>query len=222
MVEVKICGITSLKDAHMAFEYGADALGFIFYPGSLRYVEPRRAREIIQGLPSQMVRAGVFVNQAPKEVKEIARFCNLDLIQLHGDESTQYCERFQNFFLIKAVSLSCEEELKELKAYPVRAILVDSRRPGSYGGTGVISNWNLAIRVKEICPLILSGGLNPGNIRSALETVRPQAVDINSGIELYPGKKDPEKMRKIISIIREFGKTAERKNMRRIFTSARD
>lgn len=222
MVEVKICGITNLRDARMAFEYGADAVGFIFYPGSLRYIEPDIAREIIKSLPSQMARIGVFVNQEIEEVKEIASFCNLDLIQLHGDEDPEYCSKFQNFSLIKAVSLCREEELKGLKEYPVRAILVDSKRPGCYGGTGVASNWNLAIKVKEIRPLILSGGLNPKNIRSAIETVGPQAVDINSGVEFSPGKKDPEKMRKIISIIRGISETDNRKAERRIFTPLGD
>jgi len=203
MVEVKICGITNINDAYVAIKYGADALGFIFYPKSQRYVMPERAKEIIQKLPHEIIKVGVFVNHEIHEVKEIVKFCGLNLIQLHGDESPEYCAQFPKSSLIKAVSCRLEEDIRKLRNYSVRAILVDGQEQGHYGGTGKNSDWRLAIKVKGMHPLILAGGLNKGNIRKAIETVRPQAVDINSGVEISPGKKDPDKIKEIIEIVRE-------------------
>ena len=203
MVKVKICGITNISDAYSAAECGVDALGFIFYPKSQRYVAPAKAKEIIQKLPPEITRVGVFVNHEIQEVKEIVQFCSLNLIQLHGDESPEYCGQFPMSSLVKAVSCQTEEEIQELKNYPVAAILMDAREAGHYGGTGKNSDWRLAIKVKETHPLILAGGLNRENIREAIERVRPQAVDINTGVETSPGKKDPGKIREIVKIVRE-------------------
>ena len=135
-------------------------------------------------------------------MKKIVGFCGLHMIQLHGDESPQYCAQFPMSSLIKAVSSWAEGEIQRLENYAVRAILVDARDPGRYGGTGKNSDWALAMKVKKVHPLILAGGLNPDNIRRAIETVRPDAVDINSGVETSPGKKDPDKIREIMDIIR--------------------
>lgn len=206
MVEVKICGITNMSDAFIAAECGADALGFIFYPKSQRYVAPEKVKEIIQKLPYEIIKVGVFVNHEIHEVKEIVKFCSLNLIQLHGDETPEYCDHFQTSSLIKAVSLRTEEDIQKLKDYSVRAILVDASEPGHYGGTGKDSDWSLAKKVKETHPLILAGGLNKENVREAIETVKPQAVDINSGVEISPGKKDPEKIKEIIAILHETDK----------------
>ena len=203
MVKVKICGITNISDAYSAAECGVDALGFIFYPKSQRYVAPAKAKEMIQKLPSEIVRVGVFVNHEIHEVKEIAQFCGLNLIQLHGDESPEYCGQFPMSSLIKAVSCQTEEEIRELRNYPVAAILVDARDKGNYGGTGKNSDWRLAIKVKEMHPLILAGGLNRENIKEAIERVRPQVVDLNTGVEIYPGKKDPNKISEIMKIVHE-------------------
>jgi phosphoribosylanthranilate isomerase len=205
MTRIKICGMTNVSDARSAVEYGVDALGFIFYPKSRRYVSPEKAKEMIRKLPCDVIRVGVFVNQEIREVKEIARFCNLSLIQLHGNESPHYCSQFSGFSLIKAISPRTEAEILRLGDYPVGAVLVDAYEQGRYGGTGKISNWRLAIKVKERHSLILSGGLNAGNIREAIEAVRPQAVDINSGVEISPGKKDPDKIREIVEIARGTG-----------------
>ena len=202
MIRVKICGITNLGDAYWAAEFGADALGFIFYPKSPRSITPERAKEIVQRLPGSIGRVGVFVNQEIQAVKEIVSFCGLRLIQLHGDESPEYCSQFPRSTLIKAVSQCAEEEVQRLENYPVRAILVDAHEPGCYGGTGKNSDWALALKVKKTYPLILAGGLNKENIIRAIETVRPCAVDINSGVEASPGKKGPYKIREIIEIIR--------------------
>jgi phosphoribosylanthranilate isomerase len=202
MIRVKICGITNIGDACWAAECGADALGFIFYPKSPRYVAPERAKEILQKVPGSIGRVGVFVNQEIDVVKEIVGFCGLHLIQLHGDESSQYCSQFPRSSLIKTVSHWAEEDIQKLDDYSVRAILVDAHEPGRYGGTGEESDWALALKVKKKHPLILAGGLDKENIERAIETVRPCAVDINSGVEISPGKKDRYRIREIMEIIR--------------------
>jgi phosphoribosylanthranilate isomerase len=213
MIGVKICGITNLGDAYWAAEFGADALGFIFYPKSQRYIAPERAKEILQKIPGSIGRIGVFVNQEIQLVKEIVSFCGLHLIQLHGDESIQYCAQFPRPTLIKVVSHWAEEEIRKVENYSVKAILVDAHEPGRYGGTGKNSDRALALKVKKIHPLILAGGLNKENIRRAIETVRPDAVDINSGVETSPGKKDPYKIREIIEIIRAADRTEAAENI---------
>jgi len=213
MIGVKICGITHIGDAYAAAESGADALGFIFYPRSRRYIAPERAKEIIQKIPGSIGRVGVFVNQEIQAVKEIVSFCGLRLIQLHGDESPQYCGQFPMSSLIKTVSHWAEEEIQKLENYAVKAILVDAREPGCYGGTGKNSDWALALKVKKNHPLILAGGLNKENIRRAIETVRPDAVDINSGVETSPGKKDPHQIREIMEIIRATDKAKASGNL---------
>jgi phosphoribosylanthranilate isomerase len=202
-MEIKICGITNLKDALHACKSGADAIGFIFYRKSPRYIEPRTARDIIKDLPRHISRVGVFVNHDPGEVKDIFSLCRLSMIQLHGDESPEYCFQFPSSTLIKAVSLKSETSLDILEHYPVKAILMDSRINGQYGGTGKECDWNLAIRVKAVHPLILAGGLTDDNIREAIRVVSPHAVDLNSGVEHSPGKKDPVKVKNIIQMIRE-------------------
>jgi phosphoribosylanthranilate isomerase len=207
--EVKICGITSLEDAEAAMLAGADAIGFIFYPRSPRYVTPDRAREISGKLPARICRVGVFVDHEAEEVRRIVEFCGLDLIQLHGNESPDYCRTFSPPVLIKAVSIQKEEDLARLKDYPVRAILVDAHDPARPGGTGKTCDWNLARKAGERYRLILSGGLNPQNILQAIEEVRPLAVDIGSGVEARPGKKDPEKITALMAAVRRFKKVRE-------------
>jgi len=202
VTEIKICGITNLDDALAAAEAGVDALGFIFYSRSPRCVSPRQAREIISALPPGVATVGVFVNDDPERIEEIAGFCGLNLIQLHGDETPDYCRRFPASTVIKAFSPRSAADLKRAADYPVRAILVDAFAPGLYGGTGKTSNWELARAIGERCPLILSGGLNSGNIREAIAAVSPDAVDINSGVESAPGRKDHDKINEIVEMIR--------------------
>ena len=200
-MEIKICGITNLEDAANACAYGADALGFIFYTKSPRYITPVAAKNITENLPRALIRVGVFVNQEIKDVRDIYEFCGLDLIQLHGDESPEYCGQFPVPILIKALSPRSEDDISTVTNYPVKAILVDARDPGLYGGTGRKSNWEMAMKLKEMHPLVLSGGLNPDNILEAIERVSPNAVDVNSGVEVSPRKKDSEKMQNIIKMV---------------------
>jgi phosphoribosylanthranilate isomerase len=212
VTEIKICGITNRKDALFAASCGADALGFIFYPPSPRYIAPEKARAIIADLPPEVAKVGVFVNEKAEEVKRVHSLCGLDIIQLHGDETPDYCRHFRPSILIKALPLNTDRDIDALRQYDVRAILVDARDNERYGGTGLKSNWELAVQVKTSHCLVLSGGLNEGNIREAMAQVSPQAVDINSGIESAPGRKDSRKLAGIIEIVRgHAGEMSDRK-----------
>ncbi|MFH1079206.1 MAG: phosphoribosylanthranilate isomerase [Pseudomonadota bacterium] len=202
MTQIKICGITSRTDALTAAASGADALGFIFYEASPRHVTPETVRDICRRLPDGIVRVGVFVNEDTSKIIEIVELCGIDMIQLHGDEPPDYCRGFPAERLIKAVSFQGDVDQAAPVDYPVRAILLDHREAGRYGGTGKQSDWNLAGRIKALYPLILAGGLHEDNIEEALRIVAPDAVDLNSGVEQSPGKKDPEKVKNVIETIR--------------------
>ncbi|MGD2185292.1 MAG: phosphoribosylanthranilate isomerase [Desulfobacterales bacterium] len=199
-VKVKICGITNLEDASMAVELGADALGFIFAP-SPRQIAPQKAREIIRTVPPFIKTVGVFVNQAPAAIKEIMQYCGLDLVQLHGDESPAFCDELMPY-VIKAIRIKDKSSLQHGPAYhgKVRALLLDTYSKEKAGGTGKTFDWELAIKTKkQEIPVILSGGLTPSNIAAAIHAVRPYAVDVNSGIESYPGKKSPILMNAVMA-----------------------
>jgi phosphoribosylanthranilate isomerase len=202
VTQIKICGITNEQDALYAAGCGAAAMGFIFYPPSPRYIKPEDARKIVSVLPDELVKVGVFVNEKVAIIKRVMESCGLDMIQLHGDESPEFCREFPAFQIIKAVELKNDNDLNHTYSYEVAAILVDSRNAGLYGGTGKKVNWDLAHRVKNKKPLILSGGLNEKNIAEAMRTVTPAALDINSGVESEAGKKDHAKLARIFDIIR--------------------
>jgi len=199
MIQVKICGITNLEDAMCAAQNGAAAIGFIFYRPSPRYIDPQEARAIIDNLPEDLIKVGVFVNEDAQTVKKIFNDCRLDMIQLHGDESYEYCGQFPKDRIIKVLELKSNADLNKASAYSVAAILVDKRHKGLYGGTGKTSNWDTAKHLSQ--PLILSGGLNEENVMDALQKVRPAALDINSGVETSPGKKDHTKIVRIMKMI---------------------
>jgi len=208
MTEIKICGITNIEDALAAASAGADALGFVFHPASPRYVTPGKAKEIIAALPPSTCAVGVFVNLAAMEVLQIAELCGLDFIQLHGAETQDYCRRLPRERVIKALSFRSEEEFAAMAGYPVRAFLVDAHDPVRHGGTGKTCDWNLAGKAAARYPLILAGGLNEENILSAMEAVHPRAVDISSGVEVQPGRKDHEKIRALIEAVRKYDVSA--------------
>lgn len=199
MVKVKICGITNLEDALHACYSGADAVGFIIYPKSKRFIKAKEVRKITSQLPPFLTKVGVFVNEDPRDVLEILSYAHLDFAQLHGDETPQECEYIGANRVIKVFRLRTEEDVEKIRPYAgkVRAILLDTYDSKVYGGTGKPFNWELAIKVKEEfpeIPLILSGGLNPENVKRAVETVRPYAVDVSSGVEAEAGVKEREKV----------------------------
>ncbi|MGD8257036.1 MAG: phosphoribosylanthranilate isomerase [Desulfobacterales bacterium] len=190
-VNVKICGITNLEDSLIAVELGVNALGFIF-AHSPRRITQQQARDIISAIPPFVTTVGVFVNEGLAAIKEVKHYCGLDLVQLHGDESPDLCQALMPY-TIKALRIKDSVSLTSIKAYhgKVRALLLDTYSKEKMGGTGKTFNWNLAIKIKKMgIPIILSGGLGPSNIDLAIHTVRPYAVDVNSNIEEYPGKKN--------------------------------
>ena len=218
MTEIKICGITRPEDAAHAAACGADALGFIFYRKSPRGISPAAAAAIIARLPARVCKVGVFVNEEAAVIRETAATCGLDMLQLHGDESPAYCRGIADRnLLIKALPLTTAADLHRAALYPVTAILVDARDDDRYGGTGKSASWELAARLGKTGRLILAEGLNGENIHAALRTVRPRAVDINSGVETAPGQKDPEKVAEIIQIIREEDRQEGRETREAIF-----
>lgn len=202
-----------MEDALYAAECGADALGFIFYPKSPRFVEITRAKKIISNLPPFITTVGVFVNQDLEDVIKTVYNCKLDAVQLHGDESPDYCSKIPlsspfnkggvgGIKVIKAIRVRDEDSLRKMADYRVDAFLLDSYSENNYGGTGKIFNWNLAIKAKEYGRIILSGGLTPDNIKEAIEKVKPYGVDVSSGVEEKAGKKDKEKVREFIESVK--------------------
>lgn len=190
---VKVCGLTSLRDAQMCAAAGANLLGFIFYPKSPRYIPPEKAAEIIAELPGQILPVGVFVNESRETLEKIISWTGIRVIQLSGDESPGECRNYQ-VDVWKAFRLKTPEETESVARYPIAAALIDGVSNGQYGGTGCLADFSLAVMVKHHHPVVLAGGLNPGNIIEAVRNVNPWAVDLNSGVESSPGNKDPDKI----------------------------
>jgi phosphoribosylanthranilate isomerase len=194
-VRVKVCGITSYEDAAMALDLGIDALGFNFYPFSPRFIDPAAARSIIRRLPPFATAVGVFVNVAdPAEVDGNARAAGLQVLQLHGDESVDYCRRLRAWPLIKAVRIDKDVDLENLLRFPAQAILLDSKDDRLFGGTGKVFDWTLARTSIPGLRIILAGGMNSANVGEVIRGVQPYAVDVCSGVESHPGKKDAAKL----------------------------
>jgi phosphoribosylanthranilate isomerase len=203
-VRIKICGITRYEDARTAVALGVDALGFIFFQQSPRYISPENAAAIIEKLPPFVSKVGVFVNENPHRILEVIQIAGLDTLQLHGDESPQYCAMFP-LPVIKAFSVRDGAfDASTLSAYKTSAHLLDTWDPERRGGSGNTFDWTAAVDACNVSDaVILSGGLSPINIESAIKTVRPYAVDVNSGVEISPGIKNPYKMREVVSVIRK-------------------
>lgn len=202
MTRIKICGITRWEDAELAADLGVDALGFVFFPSSPRAVSPEGAREIIRLLPPFVVPVGVFVDAPVARVLSVVETCRLGAVQLHGQEDPDYCSRLP-VKVIKAFRVE-EHRLPEgLSSYGVDAILLDTFMPGLPGGTGRSFPWEVARRAKVHGRIILAGGLNCGNVRQAIEEADPYAVDVSSGVEAEPGRKDPQWMAEFVQKVRE-------------------
>jgi len=200
-VRVKICGITCLDDALLASRLGADALGFNFWPGSKRFIEPDAARAIIDRLPPFVAPVGVFVNQPPAEVVALAFRSGIAAIQLHGDEPPKDCVGYR-VPIIKALRVVGRESLSAMEHYVVQAFLLDANGPG-FGGSGRTFDWALAREAALRAHILLAGGLTPENVGGAIRSVRPWAVDVASGVERSPGIKDPDKLARFIARSKE-------------------
>ncbi len=201
MTRIKICGITNIQDALLASKLGADALGFIFYPESKRYIEPDRASEIISSLQPFITTVGVFVNQSLDEINSVRDITGIGLVQLHGDESPEFCTGLP-FNAVKALRIKERSDIAQVELYPLEAILFDKYSEGAYGGTGESFTWDWLQDLKTTKSIILSGGLTPENVGEAISKASPYAVDVSSGVEDSPGKKNAEKMRQFIEAVR--------------------
>ena len=198
-VTVKICGITSEADALAAVEAGADAIGLMFYEGSPRHVTLEQAKAISAALPQHVMRVGVFVNAEEAFVHQALTECMLNILQFHGDETPEECSRYP-VMTLKAFRVQGEETLAELEAYPSAGYLLDAYVKDALGGTGATFNWDLAVRAQEFGkPIFLAGGLTPENVVEAVRKVQPFGVDVSSGVESEPGRKDAEQMRTFVA-----------------------
>ncbi len=199
---VKICGITRWEDARTCLSLPVHALGFNFYPRSSRYISPQDARDIIRRLPPLIGCIGVFVNEPnPAQVEILARAVGLHAVQLHGDESPEYCRALSSLSLVKAFRLQPGFDVEAPARYPASAYLVDAFAPGEFGGTGLCCDWEAAALLARRFPVLLSGGLTEANVAAAIGRVRPLAVDVCSGVESAPGIKDPEKIRRFLRAV---------------------
>ena len=211
MTKIKICGIKTLNDARNAIEAGADYLGFNFYPKSVRFIEKETCAEITSLLKKehpQIKLVGVFVNSPVDEVRAILETCHLDLAQLHGDETPEMLESF-NGKAFKAIRLSASTSVDE-SVHPFAkqsvdnpALLIDAAVKGVYGGSGVTADWSAAAELAKRYPLLLAGGLTPENVADAVRQVQPWGVDVASGVESEPGKKDASKMSAFVKAVKQ-------------------
>lgn len=202
-VKVKICGITNLDDGQMAAEAGADLLGFIFHPSSARNVSFETAAEIISKLPAHIVKTAVFVNADRETIEHAISECGFNLLQFHGEESPAFCLGF-GVMSMKAFKVRDAASINRISEYKTDAWLLDSYSAAVAGGTGEIFNWSLATEVQKFGrPFFLAGGLTPDNVGEAIIKTRPFGVDVSSGVEAQPGKKDPLKVRAFIKRVRE-------------------
>jgi phosphoribosylanthranilate isomerase len=206
MTHVKICGITNLEDALLSAKFGADALGFNFYEKSPRYLAPEKAREIIEQMPPEILKVGVFVNESLEKIREITEIARLDAIQLHGEETPEFVRELKaktNLEIIKAFRVSESFKPETVLQYETDAILLDAYSPKEHGGTGETFDWEIAKKVQEIFPkMYLAGGLSAENVVEAVENVQPFAVDACSCLEIAKGFKDPRKLKDFIFAVK--------------------
>lgn len=199
---IKVCGITRLEDLAAAINAGAEAIGLVFYPKSKRYVTAEQATHLLRNMPAFVTVTGLFVDETPEQVQAVLDAVPLDLLQFHGNETPEYCKQFNKPF-IKAVRVQPGMDLVQYAAKftGARGLLLDAYVEGVPGGTGHTFDWDLIPREVPL-PLILSGGLNPGNVELATRAVKPYAVDVSSGVETSPGIKDAEKIADFIKGVR--------------------
>ncbi|MFN7138916.1 MAG: phosphoribosylanthranilate isomerase [Limisphaerales bacterium] len=202
-VKIKICGITNLDDARAAVDAGADALGFMFFDQSPRNIQVETAALVAQSISPWVLKVGVFVNPDPALVQTALAHCGLNILQFHGDETPEFCQQF-GVMTMKAFRVKDAASLEALQRYDTNAFLLDSYVAGKQGGTGEKFNWDLAVEARKYGkPIFLAGGLNAHNVQDAIEQVRPFGIDVSSGVESAPGKKDHQKIRDFIAAARK-------------------
>ncbi len=197
MTKVKICGIKNLQDAIFAADYGADAIGFVFAK-SIRKVSKEKVRSIVRKLPPFVTTVGLFVNETEENIEAVYRFCGLDAIQLHGNEPPNIINKLKDIKTIKAFRIQNEEDILPIKKYKPNAILLDGYSENKMGGTGISFDWKIVKKIRTSIPIIVAGGLTPLNVSRAIKIVKPYAVDVSSGVESSPGKKDRKLIKKFI------------------------
>lgn len=200
-VRAKICGITNAKDAELAADAGADALGFVFVPGTPRYIDPDTAHGIITDLPPLVTPVGVFADHPVEEVERLMSRCGFRTVQLHGSEPPEYCRQVTGS-VIKAFRVGEGQEFPRLEAYRVHAYLLDTFVEGKLGGTGNTFPLEVASSAKAFGRVIIAGGLTPENVAEVVRQVNPYGVDVSSGVEAKPGRKDPKKLRDFLASVR--------------------
>ena len=198
MVKVKICGNTNLDDTMAAVQAGADAVGFVLYAKSPRAISPKTAADIIARLPPFVTPVGVFVDEDLQVVREMMDECGLLLAQLHGSESPEYCKDLKRA-VVKAVRVRDRRDFELMSRYQVAGYLLDAYVQGIPGGTGMAIDWDLAADAAQLGPIVLAGGLTPENVEEAIRRARPYGVDVTSGVEAFPGKKDHAKLRTFVA-----------------------
>ena len=203
-IQIKICGVTNATDAQACVQLGADMIGFNFYHKSPRYIEPAIVRKIIDALPPETCAVGVFVDADPAEVREIAQTAGVRCVQLHGNATRELCSALaRDFRVIRALSNHAQFDPQDAAEFPGCDVLIDSYHPELRGGTGQVCDWSAArASMRYTRFLILSGGLNPRNVSSAIAAVMPHAVDVCSGVESRPGVKDHSALEQFISAVR--------------------
>ena len=207
MLRIKVCGLTTRRDAEAAIEFGADALGFNFYAGSKRYLPPERAREWIGSLPDGTEKIAIAVNPTFDEARMIADIDGIDALQLHGEETPEFCRRLKDegIRFEKAIAVSTPQSLKNLPDFSTQTLLLDSGGPAGFGGSGHAFPWVVAQEFVQENPhfrVILAGGLKPDNVAEAVALVKPFGVDVTTGVESAPGRKDPALLRAFIAAAR--------------------
>lgn len=203
MLRVKICGIRRMEDAVLAADLGAWGVGFVFWPGSPRFIDPYRAKQICAGLPPWVVPVGVFVDQAEDYVSAVASLVQLGAVQLHGNESVETIERLP-YRVIKSVAVTETFDETTVDRLPRRAgVLLDAHDASRHGGTGSTIDWTRAAAAARRRKVLLAGGLRPENVRAAVEAVRPFGIDVSSGVEASPGVKDHGRMRALFAAVGE-------------------
>jgi phosphoribosylanthranilate isomerase len=202
MTQVKICGITNLDDARVAVDAGADMIGLIFHPPSPRYVTPEQAQAIVASLPASLTAIGVFVNVDTEMITRIARDSGVQMVQLHGEERPDFCHQLP-WPVVKTFRFTAQAQPEMMRQYVVAAYLIEGFHADLYGGGGAVADWPRVATLHQYGRIILAGGLTPENVGVAIRTVRPYAVDVCSGVEARPGKKDWHKVQAFVARAKE-------------------